>query len=150
MTRFRVSSDQIIHEIIEDELMIVNLDNGHYFNTGNSGAFLWPLIVKGYSAGELVDICACRYTGDPENMRNTIDAFLNMLITEGLIVETDTGVQIDGRTDPVESTEKPAFEPPELNKYSDMQDLLLLDPIHDVDEQGWPHPRATAPDSTQS
>ena len=28
---------------------------------------------------------------------------------------------------------------PVLNKYSDMQDLLLLDPIHDVDEEaGWP------------
>jgi hypothetical protein len=22
--------------------------------------------------------------------------------------------------------------------YEDMQDLLLLDPIHDVDETGWP------------
>ena len=25
----------------------------------------------------------------------------------------------------------------ELNRYADMQDLLLLDPIHDVDEDGW-------------
>jgi hypothetical protein len=27
---------------------------------------------------------------------------------------------------------------PLLRKYTDMRDLLLLDPIHDVDEQGWP------------
>jgi hypothetical protein len=25
-----------------------------------------------------------------------------------------------------------------LNKYTDMQDLLLLDPIHEVDAAGWP------------
>ncbi len=26
-----------------------------------------------------------------------------------------------------------------MNKYTDMQDLLLLDPIHEVDEtKGWP------------
>jgi hypothetical protein len=31
------------------------------------------------------------------------------------------------------------FEKPGLQKYSDMQDLLLLDPIHEVDEMGWPH-----------
>jgi hypothetical protein len=27
-----------------------------------------------------------------------------------------------------------------LQKYTDMADLLLLDPIHEVDEQGWPQP----------
>ncbi len=31
-----------------------------------------------------------------------------------------------------------AFAPPRLQRYTDMQDLLLLDPIHDVDEVGWP------------
>jgi hypothetical protein len=28
-----------------------------------------------------------------------------------------------------------------LNVYSDMQDLLTLDPIHDVDAAGWPMPK---------
>ena len=36
-------------------------------------------------------------------------------------------------------TEKLGFEAPILQKYTDMQDLLLLDPIHEVDEAGWPH-----------
>ena len=35
-------------------------------------------------------------------------------------------------------TEKLAYEHPVLQKYTDMEDLLLLDPIHDVDEAGWP------------
>ena len=34
---------------------------------------------------------------------------------------------------------KQPFEAPILNKYNDMQELLLLDPIHDVDEAGWPN-----------
>ena len=25
-----------------------------------------------------------------------------------------------------------------MEKYDDMQELLLLDPIHEVDEAGWP------------
>lgn len=32
------------------------------------------------------------------------------------------------------------FEEPIFHKYTDMEDLLLLDPIHDVDETGWPKP----------
>ncbi len=31
------------------------------------------------------------------------------------------------------------FEPPKLAKYTNMSDLLMLDPVHDVDEQGWPN-----------
>ncbi len=33
------------------------------------------------------------------------------------------------------------YAPPALETYTDMQELLLLDPIHDVDETGWPAAR---------
>jgi hypothetical protein len=29
-----------------------------------------------------------------------------------------------------------------MEKYEDMRDLLVLDPIHEVDEGGWPTRRA--------
>jgi hypothetical protein len=29
--------------------------------------------------------------------------------------------------------------PPALEKFTNMQDILLLDPIHDVSDMGWPH-----------
>ncbi|MBX3014591.1 MAG: hypothetical protein KF832_23935 [Caldilineaceae bacterium] len=31
------------------------------------------------------------------------------------------------------------FETPVLNEFTDMQERLLLDPIHEVDHAGWPH-----------
>jgi hypothetical protein len=31
-----------------------------------------------------------------------------------------------------------AFSPPVLQKFSDMQELLLVDPIHEVKAEGWP------------
>jgi hypothetical protein len=34
---------------------------------------------------------------------------------------------------------KSPFEMPKLSKYTDMEDLLALDPIHEVDEMGWPN-----------
>jgi len=42
----------------------------------------------------------------------------------------------------LETDEKPAGKPLEPNllftKYTDMESLLIGDPIHEVDEQGWP------------
>jgi hypothetical protein len=32
--------------------------------------------------------------------------------------------------------------PPVLQKFQDMKELILLDPVHEVHEDlGWPHPR---------
>ena len=42
-------------------------------------------------------------------------------------------------TEPIDS--RLPFVNPTLTKFTDMQDLLLLDPIHEVDEMGWPHPK---------
>jgi len=39
----------------------------------------------------------------------------------------------------ITSAERPPFTKPELHKFTDMQDLLLFDPIHEVDESGWPN-----------
>jgi hypothetical protein len=30
------------------------------------------------------------------------------------------------------------YSPPKLSAYTDMQELLLLDPVHEVDDAGWP------------
>ena len=42
----------------------------------------------------------------------------------------------------VGSDEKAAFEAPRLERYNDMKDYFLLDPIHEVDTAGWPRPAA--------
>jgi hypothetical protein len=31
------------------------------------------------------------------------------------------------------------FQPPLFEKFTDMEAMLLLDPVHDVDDEGWPH-----------
>jgi len=35
-------------------------------------------------------------------------------------------------------TEKAAFECPVLGKYTNMQEFLLVDPIHKIDYTDWP------------
>jgi hypothetical protein len=31
---------------------------------------------------------------------------------------------------------------PPISKFTDMQDIILLDPVHEVDARGWPHASA--------
>jgi hypothetical protein len=146
--RFRVNTPTVTHETIDGEAVIINLDSGNYYSLVEAGSFIWGLIETGASASEVQDRVLQTYQGSATDVDRGVQELLVQLQQENLIVP------VDGATDltPLDHTassngkhEKPSFKPPLLHKYSDMQELLLLDPIHDVDEAGWPKPNPDMP-----
>jgi Coenzyme PQQ synthesis protein D (PqqD) len=144
---FRVNAPQVIHESIEGEVIIINLETGNYYSVKGSGAHVWDVIqaAPAVSTSTVVDAVAPAYDSPREELAPAIDGFVGQLLEEGLLAETAgsavapptvaTGAgDGDGRV----------FEAPRLEKYTDMQDLVLLDPVHEVDEQGWPQQRPEA------
>ena len=124
-------------------MVILNLDTGNYYSMDKSGADIWELIEDNAGVGEIVEEIATRYAGKREDIQDAVDTLIKELIGEHLIVSVD-GSDSEGdvmsavREKPANENPRPEFESPLLHKYSDMQDLLLLDPIHDVGESGWP------------
>jgi|SRR5678816_5313 len=140
--RFRVNTPMVTHETIDGEAVIINLDSGNYYSLVDAGSFIWGLIDKGASAREVQNVVLATYQGDADDIDRGVQHLLAQLQQENLIVPVDVAGDIDfTKVIPSNNNhEKPSFNPPSLNKYSDMQELLLLDPIHDVDEAGWPKP----------
>jgi hypothetical protein len=66
-----------------------------------------------------------------------VNDFMDRLLAENLI-QVDTLEEPLPAAIPAQLTYPDIFTAPALEKYNDMQDLLLLDPIHETDEQGWP------------
>jgi hypothetical protein len=144
--RFRVNTPMVTHETIDGEAVIINLDSGNYYSLVDVGSFIWSLIEQGASAGEVQNLVSQSYAGNASEIDRGVQDLLVQLQQESLIVPLDEA----GAFNPMELAssnghEKPSFNPPLLNKYSDMQELLLLDPIHDVDEAGWPKPNPDVP-----
>ena len=146
--RFRVNTPTVTHETIDGEAVIINLDSGNYYSLVDVGSFIWGLIEKGASANDLQDQVSQSYQGDVSDIDRGVQELLVQLEQENLIVPVNGAA---GAVDPAQVTpsnnhhEKPSFNPPLLHKYSDMQELLLLDPIHDVDDAGWPKPNPDPP-----
>jgi len=143
--RFRVNTPTVTHETIDGEAVIINLDSGNYYSLIEVGSFIWGLVEKGSSASEVQNLVLQTYQGDANEVDRCVQELLAQLQQEGLIVPVDGEgalnlVQLNQVLPSNNNHEKPSFNPPLLNKYSDMQELLLLDPIHDVDEAGWPKP----------
>jgi|WetSurMetagenome_2_1015567.scaffolds.fasta_scaffold352435_2 hypothetical protein len=147
---FRINGPKVIHETIDGETVIVNLDSGNYYSLDKVGADVWECLVKDFSVHRIIEAIASRYTGERENIEKTMYQFIDEMQQENLIVINESqGYASDADIDPGDETEqmkeRSIFATPVLNKYSDMQDLLLLDPIHDVDETGWPSSKNNLP-----
>lgn len=136
---FRVTSGgRIVHETIDEEVIIIDLESGAYYSLTQSGTELWSRLVDGATATQLTELLSAHYQADAAAIAAAVDAFLTQLVAEH-IVETSTEPLAErGAAVPASATKRP-FAPPQLSKYTNMSDLLLLDPIHDVDEHGWPH-----------
>jgi hypothetical protein len=140
---FRVNAHKVIHDTIDGETVIVNLDSGNYYSLDKVGAEIWGLIEKNASMTEITEHIVNRYNGEREEIEKAIEQLMDELQKEALIVtngseepERDAEIR-QNKTEPL--IKQHNFEVPALFKYTDMQDLLLLDPIHEVDVTGWPN-----------
>ena len=147
--RFRVNTPTVTHETIDGEAVIINLDTGNYYSLVEAGSFIWSLVDKGASASEVQNRILQTYDGEAQDVDRGVRELLAQLQQENLIVPVEgsgEAVDLAQLTPASNGHEKPSFNPPSLNKYSDMQELLLLDPIHDVDDAGWPKPVPNLPE----
>ena len=128
---------KVLRECFEDEVVIINLENGNYYSLNGTGSEIWRELESGGSAEAVAAAFVARYESPETAIREGVESFLRDLEEQGLVTGTESVAgDAPAIQPPVES--KAAFELPELAVFSDMQDLLLLDPIHDVDESGWP------------
>lgn len=142
LSRFKINEQQVIQETIEGEAVIVNLVSGNYYSLDKVGADVWGNIENGKSVEEILEVIPRLYRGDPAVMETSVKSLIDDLVKEDLIVpdaSTAGGSPQSPSSGTVETQTLEEFEAPVLKKYSDMQDLLLLDPIHEVDEGGWPN-----------
>lgn len=144
---FRVNHPHVVCETIDGEVIIVNLEKGYYYSLLGTGATVWSKILEQTDADRVIQEMSQDYEGGAEEITTAIDEFFNHLQQEELIVSVSDLPVDQTLIPPVERSNvpnKPHFKKPILEKFSDMADLLLLDPIHEVDvEAGWPNAKNT-------
>ena len=140
--RFRINTPAVASEIIDGEAVIMNLKTGAYFSARQTGSLLWSWIEQGIPQSAMVQALQAAFEAAPELVAREVERFIAELIAHDLIREVPLAGPIPPPELGPQSPSGMAFPPPVLEVYTDMQDLLLLDPIHDVDEEaGWPSPK---------
>ena len=141
---FKVKTPNVIFEIYENEIVLINLDNGNYYSITDTAAEIFDFMIQDSSKDEIINKIINKYEGEIAEIVSSIDTFLEDLLKDDLIIQEEKNIgDVPFQNEETKTwnseQEKSLFKPPVLNRYTDMQDLLLLDPVHEVDETGWPH-----------
>jgi Coenzyme PQQ synthesis protein D (PqqD) len=138
MKFYQVNRPDVVMESFEGELVLVQMKSGNYYSLQGSAPLIWELIDRGSSIEDIGDLLVERHNDDADIIRRSARDLVDELVAESLLVPLSSAPRpSSAKASSVLDLDAP-FVLPVLERYTDMQELLLLDPIHDVDETGWP------------
>lgn len=139
MDQFRINESGVVHETIDGEVVVINLETGAYYSLEGPAADVWDAMTSAGNLDDIVRVVCERYDVPPEKATSDVQRFLEELCGEDLVVADSSPNGTGAHHHVGGSGQKQPFEPLQLRKFTDMEHLLLLDPVHDVDDQmGWP------------
>lgn len=136
MPAWTIKQDSVSSEYMDGEVVAIHLGTGIYYSLRGSAAVLWRALDAPRSGTSLAGLLAENYDVSGDVAGRDVEEFLQRLLAEQLVLQTEAP---PAALAPQPVGERTAYAAPQLERYSDLQDLLLLDPIHDTGTQGWPH-----------
>ena len=127
MQRLQPRSADIASKVMDGEAIIINLANGVYYSLDRAGGLVWEQIVASRSIDESVAAVVARYEVERDRAHADVLRLVGELVAEDLVVPYD-GPAHAPAAPPTGGEARAAYEPPALNVYRDMGDLLALDP----------------------
>ena len=114
----------VLAEVFGDEAVVVQLRTGAYYAFDAAATVLWMQLWQGNTLAPPID--------DDERLA-MLAGFLRYLVQEELL-------QLASPVPELVSDDEEVLGFSGIEKFTDMEDLLVLDPIHDIDldGSGWP------------
>jgi hypothetical protein len=127
-----VNRPSVIFDEQAGESVVIDLTNGHYFRLDAASTALWLRLAASATVDDLLSSVE-----NPDDLRAALPDILTDLEARGLVREAA----------PHEVAVQPGpwrFDGFTLEEFTDLEDVLGLDPIHEADpQQGWPHATAS-------
>src|SRR4051812_43097718 len=82
---FVVNSERVVHETIDGETIIIQLETGTYYSLAGSGADIWAMLAEGRSSDEIVSELERRYDESAEELDQATAELVSELRREELL-----------------------------------------------------------------
>jgi hypothetical protein len=139
VTQFRsdaayILNNEIVAEAFDDETVLIDVDRGIYFSMQGTAASVW----RAFDVPRTPDAACAELAADlPEAGREMVSKLIQDLAEQKLIVATERPPANPGK--PLDRFVAASFVAPVFGVFTDLADLIGIDPVHEVDESaGWP------------
>jgi|KBSSwiStaDraftv2_1062776.scaffolds.fasta_scaffold791310_2 hypothetical protein len=138
---FECNSPDVVFENFGDEVILLNLRTGSYFSLDPVGMLCWDYLSQQVPIAAVIERIGAAYGLEPvERIAGDIDRLVEEFLAKNLLRSSAQPSTAGEAADA--SKLPPVYAPPSLTTFDDINEMLLLDPVHDVGEVGWPHPPA--------
>lgn len=132
---YQLNEAKMFADVTDGIAIIINSLTGIYYGMNGLGTGIFDSFLKGASEADVLNAFRA-IPGAPDDCEARLQTFVDTLKSFDIIVPST-----DERSVPVTLSAKDAAYDaftPTCNEYSDVQELLFADPIHEVKEdEGW-------------
>ena len=119
----------------DGQAVVINFLTGIYYGSTSLGSAILERLVKGNDPEKIAEAVKA-LPGCPKDFSTQLDAFITKLREKEILLAGET---VPGGDEPINDMALADGFDLKLDEFSEVQDLILADPVHDVDvEQGWP------------
>ena len=132
---FELAGSHIAHTTIETEVIVLDLETFYFYILRDSAAEVWNVLLSGESLAEAISLISNPDEVGlkaiiPDGMTKIVDYF----VSEKLLVPTNVNTQSAYWSSEIQSKQNP-----EIEKFTNLEELLLLNAIREATEMGWPN-----------
>lgn len=125
--RYQVNTDAAAWRFVDGEAVIIHAETSAYYGLNKTASFIWESILgDGLPAREISERLGARFGVDGGTIQGEVDAFLAILVTEGLAreaTESTTGAAASGGA--ALASAVGSYEPPRLERFGELEQLVL-------------------------
>jgi hypothetical protein len=122
---YRSNGDRLASTVIDGDAVLVDLATGVYYSLDGTAGTVWQMIENGRTVEEIAQRLASLYDTTPAQALSDVESLVLRLLKEDLIVEAAPSEP--AAPEPLPDHRSP-YRTPTLEMYTDMSDLLALDP----------------------
>ncbi|MEM1111625.1 MAG: PqqD family peptide modification chaperone [Pseudomonadota bacterium] len=135
--RYILNQSEFASERFDDEVIVLNTANGTYYALTGSAPQIWAPLIQGTAVSAVAAHVAEAAGVDVARVSGELSAFVAALEAENILLAADSAAKQSEALDLAAGADYQGFV---WDKHADLDELLVLDPIHEVDPQkGWPH-----------
>ena len=131
---YKLNTEKMFFDVADGQAIVINFTTGMYYGTSTLGSAILDNLLKGVSP-ETILAAVKSAPGCPADFEKSLTNFINTLQEKEIILPAE------GASSPAQLTAdayKDGFDL-SVNEFAEVKDLLLADPVHDVDiDKGWP------------